>query len=187
MFKQSTISYPSILNHPLLRHVAMVGCGALLVTLCAQINIPLEPVPVTLQTVGVMLIALTFKRKTALEAILCYVVLGTIGVPVFAEFLSGPQVFLGPTGGYLVGFIASVAAMTTLRPRLNDQNILHIGFNCLLGTVIIYVFGISRLSMLIGFKAAIQFGLLPFILPGIVKILLLSSTLRYLRPKRARV
>ncbi len=181
--KQNALPYDRFFSNPTLRTIALAGFGALLVALCAQINIPLEPVPITLQTVGVMLIALTFERKTALQAILCYLALGAMGAPVFSDFSGGLSVLLGTTGGYCLGFVACVAAMTTLRLRLDDQNFLHIALNCLLGTIIIFIFGVTRLSLFVGFETAIQVGLLPFILPGFIKMLLLASTLRYLRPK----
>lgn len=181
MFEQSSLMYPSVFNHPTVRRLACVAWGVILIALCAKIKIPLEPVPITLQTVGVMFIALRFERKTALYTILSYVALGTMGAPVFTHASCGLLYLFGPTGGYCLGFIVCVEVMTRLRSRLDNGHFLAVALNCMLGTVIIYSFGIARLSMLIGFDAAIRSGLLPFIVPGLMKILLLASMLRYLK------
>ncbi len=181
MFKQRIIVHKKNLTNAPLHHIALVGLSACLIALCAQINIPLKPVPITLHTVGIMLLAVTCQRTIALQAILLYLALGAIGVPVFSGFSGGPHVFLGPTGGYLLGFVVSVATMTTLRTLLDDKNFLHVILNCLLGTVIIIAFGVGRLGMLIGLKSAINNGLLPFILPALLKIMLVASLVTLFR------
>lgn len=164
-----------------LNEAAYVLWGTFLLFLTSQISIPLEPVPITLQTFGVMLIGLTFPRKTAIHSILTYLALGAVGVPVFANFSGGFHCLIGPTAGYLFGFIAAVVCMTSLRPYLNSDNLFHIAFNCLIGTLVILVFGITWLSTTLGIKQAIQFGLMPFIFPGIIKAILLALAVRYLK------
>ena len=181
-----TIDYPKAINslkRSNLRHLSFVFWGVGLLFLTSQISIPLEPVPITLQTVGVMLIGLLFERRAAVHTVLVYLSLGGIGVPVFANFHGGATYLFSKSGGYLWGFLAAVAVMTTLRSKLKlqDHNFFHIALNCLAGTIVVFMCGIGWLSQFIGFEAAIRFGLVPFIIPGIIKILVLTGAIRYLR------
>ncbi len=155
--------------------------GAGLLFLTSQISIPLQPVPITLQTVGVMLIGLMFERSHAIKAVLTYLGMGAVGVPVFANYHGGLPFLMGSSGGYLWGFLAAVICMTSLAPYLNYRKASHIALNCIAGTLVIFVFGIGWLSHIIGLKPAIEAGFYPFILPGIVKILLLTATVRFLK------
>ena len=171
-------SLTKIEDHPLLYTL----WGVFLLCLCAQISIPLEPVPITLQTVGVMLVGLTFPRKIAIQSILGYLAMGAIGLPVFADFSGGYAVFLRPSGGYLIGFFFSILVMSYFTTRQqNTSSLVFITANCVLGTCTIFVFGILGLMRMMDFAQAIQVGLLPFILPGLVKIALLAISLKYLR------
>ena len=166
---------------PYLNEMACVALGVVLLFLTSQISIPIEPVPITLQTFGVMLVGLLFERRAAIYSILVYLSLGTIGAPVFANQSGGLQCLVGPTGGYLSGFLIAVAVMASLRQYLSNKNIWHIACNCLIGTAIILICGIARLSHFVGLKAAIQHGLLPFIFPGLIKALLLTIAVRFLK------
>jgi biotin transport system substrate-specific component len=161
--------------------VLLAGLGALLLFLTSQISIPLEPVPVTLQTLSVMLIGLTFDRKAALNAVGLYLLLGAIGLPVFSEFSGGFLHLIGPKGGYLLGFAFAVVAMGAFRTVFKRDTLLNNLVNCLLGTSLIFMFGISWLSRFIGFEMAIKGGLLPFVIPGLVKAGLLCVALGYFK------
>ncbi len=165
-----------------IHHIAYVMWGVLLLFVTSQLSIPLEPVPITLQTVGVMLIGLTFERSHAIKAVLVYLGLGAVGIPVFANYHGGGHWLFGMSGGYLWGFLAAVALMTSLRQRyLQNHSVLHIGLNCFFGTTVIFLFGITWLAYSIGLKAAIYSGFYPFIIPGAVKIVLLTTAVRYLK------
>ncbi|AAW71104.1 biotin transporter BioY [Wolbachia endosymbiont of Brugia malayi] len=155
----------------------------LLLFLTAQINIPLKPVPITLQSLGVMLIGLKFNCRAAFFSVLTYLSLGAAGLPVFADFLGGYHTFLRPTGGYLVGFLAAVIVMSKVNESLNSkyESLICNSLNCLAGTAVIFICGVSWLAIHVGLKQAIMVGMLPFIFSGLVKILLLVAALRYLR------
>lgn len=170
-----------LLSNKFAKELSYTLWGVFLLFLSAQISIPLEPVPITLQTFGVMLVALSFPRKTALQAVITYLVLGGMGLPFFAGFTGGLAKFIGPTAGYLFGFLAAVAVMGALRQYFNRENFFHIALNCLIGTLVIFAFGIGWLAYFMGIHKAVQVGLMPFILPGAVKILLLAATIRYLK------
>jgi biotin transport system substrate-specific component len=157
------------------REIALTLVGFFLLAACAKIAIPLQPVPITLQTVGVMTIGLTFATRPALYAIALYLAAGLLGAPVFTA-TSG-----WATGGYLIGFFAAVVAMTTFRRFYTSTSFLTTLTNCAMGTVIIFSFGIAWLSYFVGFSSAISLGLLPFIIPGAVKALVLCGAIRFLR------
>jgi biotin transport system substrate-specific component len=152
------------------------GCALLI--LFTKIIIPLKPVPISLQTVAVMLIGLLYTRANAIQTVTAYLGLGALGLPVFTG--AGPATLIGPTGGYLLGFLAAVAAMTFIRDRWlsNRSSWLHQLTLCVIGTTIVYAFGVSWLSFLVGFEKAIAFGVMPFILPSIVKVAILTSLLK---------
>ena len=181
MVKSLSNSTNSITSNVFLREILYTLWGVFLLFLTSQITIPLEPVPITLQTYGVMLVALTFPRATAINSHIVYLVVGGMGVPVFAGFTGGLQKLVGPSGGYLFGFLAAVAVMGIIREHLKRENFLHIALNCFIGTLIIFAFGIGWLATTMGIQKAIQFGFIPFIIPGIIKIALLAVTLRYLK------
>lgn len=155
----------------------------LLLFLMAQISIPLQPVPITLQTLGVMLIGLKFNRRTAFYSVLTYLSLGAIGFTVLANFSGGYHALLGPTGGYLIGCLAAVMVMSKVNELLNSKykSFVCNSLSCLAGTVVIFICGVSWLAVYLGLGQAIMVGVLPFILPGLVKIFLLVAALQYLK------
>ncbi len=155
--------------------------GFILLFLTSQISIPLNPVPITLQTVGVMLIGFTFNRNEAIAAVSVYLICGAIGMPVFANFAGGITKIIGPTGGYLMGFLVSVASMTTLRNYFPKDNIIIHCINGIIGTSITFIFGVAWLAKFVGLEQAIQLGFMPFILTGILKIILTSFCVRYIK------
>lgn len=181
MFKVISNANNSLVSNAGFRELAHLVGGVFLLFLMTQISIPLKPVPITLQTVGVMLIGLVFERKVAVQAVVSYLLLGMVGVPVFSNFGSGYQHLLGPTGGYLIGFLGAVICMTTYRKYMTKDHWLQNALNCAIGTLVIFACGILWLTHFIGFHKAIQVGLLPFIMPGMVKIIFLILSVRYLK------
>lgn len=157
-----------------MRFLGLVLLGVTLLFLTSQISIPIEPIPITFQTVGVMLIGLAYSRGMAALIVLLYLILGALDIPIFANFTGGLQKLFGPSGGYLWGFLAAVILMTTLKRYLNYRVLSHIIFNCLSGTAIILIIGVGWLAFYIGFAAAIKSGFYPFIILGVIKIFLTS-------------
>jgi biotin transport system substrate-specific component len=151
--------------------------GFFLMFASAQISIPLGHVPITLQTVAVMLIGLTYSLPEGIATLLAYIVAGSMGLPIFSNFSYGIG---GPTTGYIIGFIPAIYFMNKFRVK----SFLSIVSACFIGTVTIYTCGIAWLSTLIGFTPAITHGLVPFIIPGIAKGLILSASLKAIGFKR---
>jgi biotin transport system substrate-specific component len=161
--------------------IAQIFLGALLLCIMSQISIPLKPVPITLQTTGVMALGLLYQRGVAIYSVATYLVLGAFGLPVLADGSGGIYHFFGPTGGYLFGFLAAILVMTTLKEYFRCASVFSQMFLCLIGTVVIFVFGISWLSAFIGIKQAFVLGFLPFLIPGFIKTLLLSVVVHYVK------
>ena len=159
--------------------VLQILLGVAILFCCTQISIPLKPVPITMKTVGVLLIGLFYQRRQALLTMLSYITLGALGLPVFANF--NAYSIGSPTTGYLLGFVAASIVMPLFREWVKKDSSLMMFINCLLGTICIYAFGIAWLTNLFGFEKALQVGLLPFIIPGCVKALLLSQAVRHMK------
>lgn len=152
--------------------------GVVLLFASSQISIPLRPVPITFQTVGVMLIGITYSMRHGLQTIALYLTLGALGLPVYAGYNAGIGVLLGSTGGYLVGFMLAVYVMNKAKKLLNMQTVTGIFINCIIGTIMVFIVGAGWLSTLIGFEQAIMYGVVPFIMPGIVKSMLLTGCIK---------
>lgn len=166
----------------ILNELLVVLGGAMLLFAAAQIQIPLKPVPITLHTVAIMLIGLTYKPRQALEAVLVWLGLAAVGCPVLAGFSGGMIRFVGPSAGYLVGFVIAVYLMATLKEKLSRNSWIADALLCLAGTAILYTTGVLWLTYLMGdLKTAFFVGVVPFILPGIVKAGLLCTALQIVR------
>ncbi|GHF40899.1 biotin transport system substrate-specific component [Deinococcus metalli] len=152
----------------LTRDVALVLGGALLIALLAQVEIPLKPVPVTLQTLGVLLVGAALGWRRGAATLGTYIAAGTLGLPVFAGGAAGLAKLAGPTGGYLIGFLLAATLVGWLMERLAlDRRVVGTAAAMLLGTAVIYAVGLPWLSVTTGLhgRALLTAGLLPF-LPG---------------------
>jgi len=156
---------------------AIVG-GSLIVALAAQVSVrlPFSPVPVTGQTLAVLLVgALLGSRRGAL-ALLAYLGEGLIGLPVFAGGASGPAYALGPTGGYLVGFVAAAFLVGWLAERGWDRHVLPTAMTMALGTAAIYACGLTWLSLYVG-SQSLSMGLAPFVAGDLIKLAMSAALL----------
>src|SRR5262245_4503518 len=154
-----------------LRWGVLILAGSLFLTACAQITVWHEPVPVTMQTFGVLVIGAVYGARLGAATVLAYLVEGAIGLPVFAGMMGGPMVLVGPTGGYLVGFLLAAAAVGWLAERGWDRNVVTMAVAMLIGNILLYVPGLAWLTSLIGWDSAIEFGLAPFVWGDLVKLL----------------
>jgi len=159
------------------RHVALIVAGALIVALAAQVYVPLTPVPFTGQTFGVLLVggALGFRR--AVIALLLYVALGAIGLPVFSEGRAGVEIVRGVTGGYIIGFVFAAALVGRLAELGWDRHIGGAVGAMLLGSAVIYAIGVPWLAVVANLspETAIAEGFTKFLLWDGVKLALAAA------------
>lgn len=144
-----------------------VALSVLIVAVLAQIRIPLPftPVPVTGQTLGVLLVGAFLAPADAALALTLYVLLGAAGLPFFTGFGRGWGHISGPTGGYILGFIPAAWITSVLIRHLPGPETLRVWVALLVGNLTIYLFGLPWLSMFVGWSKVLALGFLPFI-PG---------------------
>lgn len=158
----------------------LVVTGSLLIALAAQVAVPLpfSPVPVTGQTFAVLLVGAALGARLGAAAVLVYLAEGAVGLPVFAP--GGPlgaARFVGPTGGYLVGFAAAAYVVGALAERGWDRRLLTAALAMLVGEIAIYAFGLAGLSRFVPAERLLGAGLLPFIPGDLVKLALAAIAL----------
>jgi len=150
---------------------ALVVGFSVFVALTARVQIPLWPVPFTLQTLGVLLAGAALGSRRGGLALLLYLAEGAAGLPVFAGPPYGVARFAGPTGGYLLGFVVAAALVGWLAERGWDRRVWTAAAAMVLGNLVIYAFGVSWLAVALGdVAAAISKGLLLFIPGDLAKI-----------------
>lgn len=161
---------PNTLPH--LRDLFLILTGSWLVALFAQVEIPLQPVPITGQTFAVLLVGAVLGSKRGALALAAYLAQGALGLPFFAGGSGGLTVLTGATAGYLVGFIGAAYAVGWLAERGLERSVRTSILPFLVGTIIIYVCGVSWLATLLGsVPQAIEFGMLPFLVGDLVKLI----------------
>lgn len=155
------------------RDIAIVVSASWLLAISAQftISLPFSPVPVTGQTLAVLLIGSLLGKNRGAAAIGLYLLQGAAGLPVFAGGKSGFITLVGPTGGYLIGFIAAAYIVGILTELRYDKSLVYTGFSLLIGSLVIYIFGLFWLVQFVGESSAFQMGLYPFLIGDLAKIL----------------
>jgi biotin transport system substrate-specific component len=158
------------------RDVVTVVAASLLLTLSAKVQVPFYPVPMTMQTLVVIGLGLALGPVRGAAAVALYLLQGALGLPVFAgtpEKGIGLAYMMGPTGGYLLGYLPAALLAGWLAKRGWDRNPLSAMAAALLAGAVIYVPGLLWLGSVIGFdKPVLAFGLYPFIPGDIAKALL---------------
>lgn len=152
--------------------MTLISLFAALTAVGAFISIPLYPVPLTLQTLFTLLAAMTLGSVQGMSSQIIYVMLGVVGLPVFAGFKAGIGILFGPTGGFLFGFIICACVIGKIIELKKEKNIFYYFLAGIIGTIILYIIGITQLSLVtgIGVKKAIIVGMLPFLPGDILKI-----------------
>jgi len=165
----------------LLTDALLVCAGTAFVALCAQVSFHLgfTPVPITLQTFAVLLVASAYGPMLGTASLLLYLLVGIAGVPVYAEQKHGWEVFSGATGGYIVGFVLAAALTGYLAERGWDRRFSTAVSVMLTGNVVIYGCGLLWLhhSLGVNWPDALEFGLYPFVPGDIVKLYLAALAL----------
>ena len=157
--------------------MAYIAVGAVLIAICSWIAIP-AAVPFTLQTFAVFTMAGLLGGKRGTISILIYILLGAIGVPVFAGFSGGVGILLGSTGGYIIGFIGTALVMWGMEILFGKKLIVQI-ISMIAGLVVCYAFGTAWFMVVyaqsngaVGLAAVLGWCVIPFIIPDLIKIAL---------------
>ncbi|KRF19905.1 biotin transporter BioY [Nocardioides sp. Soil796] len=177
-----TYSPHSVLADVLPRHavvdVAVVISGAALTGLAAQVAVhtPLSPVPFTLQTLSVLLVAAAVGPVRAVLTMALYLGAGAAGVPWFAQHSSG---WGGPTFGYLLGFLAAALLVGALARRGASRNALATALTMVVGNAVVYAVGVTwlALSLSLDLSTALELGLWPFLVGDAVKLAVAAAAL----------
>jgi len=153
---------------------SMAFAGSLLLALLARLSIPVpfSPIPITGQTFGILFLGALLGSRIGALSVIMYIMEGTIGLPVFAGGSIGFLYLLGPTGGYLIGFIPAIYLIGYLSERGFTNNLPTILITMIIGTTVIFIFGISWLAVTAGLGTAISIGLYPYLPGAIIKIIL---------------
>ncbi len=164
----------------LLRPALLALGGSIAIAASAQINFPMQPVPMTMQSLVVLLVGVAYGWKLGAATVLLYLAQGAMGLPVFAGFRGGVAL-VGPTAGYLFGFVAAAALAGWMAARGWTRGWWRSAVTLGAGHAVIFAGGLLWLSALLGFDAAIAAGLLPFIPGTVVKVALGVALLAALR------
>ena len=159
--------------------IVLVAAGAALTAIAAQVQIPLWPVPITGQTLAVLLVGSALGALRGALSMVLYAVLGIVGLPVFSDATSGVLVVMGPTGGYIIGFVFAAAFTGWIAQRSWDRRILRAILAFLGGTVVTFAIGLPWLAVTLGltFEQTLEGGLYPFIVGGIIKMLIAAGVI----------
>ena len=166
--------------------MAYIAIFAVLMAICSWISIPMA-VPFTLQTFGVFMAVGVLGGKRGSLAVLIYILLGAIGVPVFAGFSGGIGVILNTTGGYIVGFLFSALVMWGMEALLGRKPVIQI-ISMVVGLIVCYALGTAwfmvvyaRNTGAVGLGTVLGWCVIPFIIPDLVKIALAFVLSRKIR------
>jgi biotin transport system substrate-specific component len=161
------------------KRVSLIVCFSLIMFFSSMIKIftPFSPVPFTLQTMALFMAVYFLDFKELGLSQILYIGAGLIGAPVFAAGFAGAFALVGPTAGYLMGFIVAGAVMSALKTKIGKPNFAGMAAVFSIGTVIIYAFGAAHLHFVYGMtvKNAVIAGVAPFVLTDAVKIAAAAS------------
>jgi biotin transport system substrate-specific component len=171
----ASVLWPEAGVSPFWRRVALALGGTVLLWLSAKIQVPLIPVPVTMQTLVVLLLGIAYGPGLGAATMGLYLLEGAVGLPVFAGGWSeggGIHHLYGPTAGYLAGFVVAAWACGLLARRGWDRKLWSAAGAMVIGNLIIYALGLAWLSIQIGPADALKYGLFPFLVGDALKIAL---------------
>ncbi len=170
-----------------LRSMVLASLFAALTAVGALIALPIGPVPIVLQNFFVMLMGLLLGPRWGLAGVAAYLLAGALGLPVFAGGTSGLARFAGPTGGYLIGYLPSVAIIGWIAAKGRGHR-LHDVLAMLSGTAALYACGVTWLKIVTGmaWSKALAVGLIPFLPGDIAKIIAAALVIKSLRQLTTR-
>ena len=170
---------PAARKQALVYDTVLVLAGSFVLALASQLAIrfPFSPVPVTAQTLAVLIIGAVMGSKRGALAVIAYLAQGAAGLPVFAGGLSGVAYMAGPTGGYLAGFALAAYVTGFCAEKSLDRYMLTAILAMVLGNIAIYLIGLAWLAVYVGINNAFTLGLYPFVIGDILKLAIASMLL----------
>jgi biotin transport system substrate-specific component len=163
----------------ILRTIALIVLGCALLWVSAKIKVPFWPVPMTLQTFAVMGLAAAYGSRLGVATVVAYLAAGAAGLPVFTNTppeIAGPVYLLGPTGGFLIGFVAAAFIVGYAADRHWDRSVPKLLAAMLVADVAVFGLGLAWLGLAVpalGFSfSLLEAGLFPFVLGDLLKILI---------------
>lgn len=173
-----------VLGRSLPLDIVLVTAGAAFTALLAQVSIPLQPVPITGQTLAVLLVGATLGFVRGAASLALYLVLGLVGLPVYApqddgSHLTGLAALAAPSFGYIIGFIPAAAIVGWLSERSWDRKILKAIATFVGGSLVVFAFGLPWLAAVLGtdLPTTLEYGLWPFLIGGAIKALIAAGLL----------
>lgn len=183
----NSTSYPTLAeqvfsrNRSFARNAMLAIGGSLLLWASAKLQVPFYPVPMTMQTFVVLMIGTAYGWRLGAATVALYLAQGALGLPVFAgtpEKGIGLAYMVGPTGGYLVGYVVAAAACGWLASLGWGRKVSTTIFSMLVGNALIYAFGLAWLGAVVGWdKPVLAWGLAPFLLGDLLKLVLAAAIL----------
>lgn len=164
-----------------LRAIVLMVAGSALLTISAKVQVPLPYVPMTLQTMVVLLIGASYGWRLGGATVALYLAEGAMGMPVFANtppLPAGIGYFAGPTGGFLFGFLLAALVMGAMAERGWDRTLGRVVVMMTIGHALIFVVGLAWLSALMPFAKAWAVGAAPFVAATVVKTALAAALMK---------
>jgi len=156
------------------RDMTEIAIFTALLSVTSWISIPIGGVPITIQTLVVMLIGLFLNPKNSALSIIAYLIIGSIGIPVFAQGKGGFGVILGPTGGFLLSFILMVIFISVMKSvKIINNHIVNIVIVLIVANLLVYMIGWTYFAVYMEFSIKRTLGILwPFALADLLKIII---------------
>jgi biotin transport system substrate-specific component len=169
-----------VLPRSLPTDAALVVGGAALTAALAQVAIPLWPIPITGQTLAVLLVGASLGAARGAISMVLYALVGALGAPIFSDASSGTSVLFGATGGYIIGFVLAAAFTGWLAQRRWERGLVRGMLAFVAGSGVVFLIGLPWLKVTLGldWPATIAAGLTPFIVGGVIKAVIAALVLR---------
>lgn len=176
------------------KNITLMALLLAVLIVCSQLSIPIQPVPITLQTFAILVIGMTVKPSQAFFITSTYALMGLIGIPVFTGYKGGFQSLTSPTFGFIISFIVAstlIAYLVRLLGRKTSTYILA-GF---IGTVVVYLIGLPYLGFVLNqimnleksLSDILQIGMVPFLFGDVLKVLLAALVAKSLEHRLSRL
>ena len=178
-----------LFSNKLLKSMMLIALGAFVIILCTLLafKLPGSNIPQTAQTLGVLVVAAILGKNYGFSSVVLYLAVGLVGIPVFAEGTMGLEVFMGPTRGYLLGFLVAALLCGWWCNQSHNQFFISIFTIMILAHVLILAMGWIWLSSKIGPNEAFTQGVLPFFYGALIKSLIATLVVMFYFKSEKRI